>query len=101
MAKKSMIAREAKRSRIVAKYATRRAELRSQIKSKAITYEQRMALVDLLQRLPRDSSPVRRRNRCYLTGRPKGFYRKFGLCRNQLRAAAACGDIPGMVMASW
>lgn len=101
MAKKSMIAREAKRTRTVAKYAAKRAELKKIINSKAASDEERMAAVDALQKLPRNASPARQHNRCNLTGRPHGYYRKFGLCRNKLREAAMRGDIPGLVMASW
>lgn len=101
MAKKSMIAREVKRTRMVAKYAARRARLKKIINSKMIVYEERMVAVDALQKLPRNASAVRQHNRCNLTGRPHGYYRKFGLCRNKLREAAMRGDIPGLVMASW
>lgn len=101
MAKNSMIQRELKRSRLVAKYATKRSELKAIIKSSKVGYEEKMAAVDQLQRLPRDSAAVRRQNRCRVTGRPHGVYRKFGLCRNKIREAAMRGDIPGLVMASW
>ncbi len=101
MAKKSMIAREAKRARIVAKYAAKRAELKRTLNSRTVSDEERAAATDALQKLPRNASPVRQRNRCGLTGRPHGYYRKFGLSRNKLREAAMRGDIPGLVMASW
>ncbi len=101
MAKKSMIARETKRTRTVAKYAAKRAELKKIINSKSASDEERMAAVDAMQKLPRNASPSRQHNRCNLTGRPHGYYRKFGLCRNKLREAAMRGDIPGLVMASW
>lgn len=101
MAKKSMIARETKRTRTVAKYAARRAELKKIINSKTASDEERMQAVDAMQKMPRDASTARQHNRCNLTGRPHGYYRKFGLCRNKLREAAMRGDIPGLVMASW
>lgn len=101
MAKNSMVQRELKRSRLVAKYAEKRSELKAIIKSGDASYEEKMAAVEKLQKLPRDSSPVRRQNRCRVTGRPHGVYRKFGLCRNKIREAAMRGDIPGLVKASW
>ena len=101
MAKNSMVQRELKRSRLVAKYAAKRNELKAIIKSAEVGYEEKMAAVEQLQKLPRDSSPVRRQNRCRVTGRPHGVYRKFGLCRNKIREAAMRGDIPGLVKASW
>lgn len=101
MAKKSMIARENKRTRTVARYANKRAELKKIISSKSASGEERMNAVVELQKMPRNASPTRQHNRCSLTGRPHGYYRKFGLCRNKLREAAMRGDIPGLVMASW
>ena len=101
MAKNSMVQRELKRSRLAAKYAARRSELKAIIRDLDSSYEERMAAVDKLQKLPRDSSPVRKQNRCRVTGRPHAVYRKFGLCRNKIREAAMRGDIPGLVMASW
>ena len=101
MAKVSMLKREEKRAQLVAKYTARRSELKAQILSPNSSPEQRMEAVMKLQRLPRDSSPVRQRNRCGITGRPHGYYRKFGLGRNKLREAAMRGDIPGLVKASW
>ena len=101
MAKKSMIAREAKRTKMVAKFATKRAELKEIIRSPNSSFEQVMAATDALQKLPRNSSKVRQRNRCKITGRPHGVYRKFGLCRNKLREAAMIGDLPGLTKASW
>ena len=101
MAKKSMIAREHKRARTVSKYAARRAELKKIINSKSASIEERMNALTAMQKLPRNASPARQHNRCSLTGRPHGYYRKFGLCRNKLREAAMRGDIPGLVMASW
>ncbi len=96
-----MIQREQRRSKAVAKYAAKRAELRAIIKNPETEFEEKMAAVEKLQRLPRDSAKVRGRNRCSLTGRPHGYYRKFGLGRNKLRQLAMQGDIPGLVKASW
>ncbi len=101
MAKNSMIARERKRSRLVKKYAIKRAELKAVISSTTSSDEDRYAAQLKLQALPRDASPSRQRNRCRVTGRPHGYYRKFGLSRNKLREAAMRGDIPGLVKASW
>ena len=101
MAKTSMIQRELKRTRLVAKYAGKRSELRQSVKSADATYDEKMTAVEKLQKLPRDSSAVRQQNRCRVTGRPHGVYRKFGLCRNKIREAAMRGDIPGLVKASW
>ncbi len=101
MAKKSMIAREAKRTKLVLKYAEKRKILKTTIVSEESSYEEKMAAVTALQKLPRDSSPARQRNRCRITGRPHGYYRKFGLSRNKLREAAMRGDVPGLVKASW
>ena len=101
MAKNSMIAREDKRARAVKKYAAKRAELKAIIKSPNSSDEERYNAQLKLQALPRDASPSRQRNRCRLTGRPHGYYRKFGLSRNKLREAAMRGDVPGLVKASW
>jgi len=101
MAKKSMIAREAKRARTVARYAKKRAELKEVISSVTASDEEKWAAQVSLQKLPRNASPVRGQNRCQVTGRPHAVYRKFGLCRNKLREAAMRGDVPGLVKASW
>lgn len=101
MAKKSMVERERKRAKLVERNATKRAELKQIIKSPESTDEEKQAAVAKLAKLPRNSSPVRVRNRCRLTGRPNGYYRKFGLGRNKLREAAMRGDIPGLVKSSW
>jgi small subunit ribosomal protein S14 len=101
MAKKSMVARERKRSRTVARYAKKRAELKAVIRSASATDDEKWDAQVALQKLPRDSSPVRQQNRCQVTGRPHGVYRKFGLCRNKLREAAMRGDVPGLVKSSW
>ncbi len=101
MAKTSMIEREKKRARMVKKYALKRAELKKLIKSPATSDEERWDALEKLQKLPRDASPVRQRNRCRVSGRPKGYFRKFGLGRNKLREAAMQGQIPGLRKASW
>lgn len=101
MAKASMIARENKRTRTVAKYATKRAELKALLKDPEASDDDKWAAQVKLQKMPRDASPVRQQKRCRLTGRPHGVYRKFGLCRNKLREAAMRGDVPGLTKASW
>jgi small subunit ribosomal protein S14 len=101
MAKKSMIARENKRSKLVDKYEVKRRALKETIRDPKTSIEEQEAALLKLQKLPRDSSPSRQRNRCNLTGRPHGFYRKFGLGRNKLREATMRGDVPGLSKASW
>ncbi len=101
MAKKSMIQRELKRTKLVAKYAEKRAALKATIRNPASSDGERAAAQAKLNALPRDSSPSRQRNRCAITGRPHGVYRKFGLGRNKLREAAMNGEIPGLTKASW
>ena len=101
MAKKSMIAREVKRARTVARLKARREALKAVIKDPKSSAEQVDVAVVQLQKLPRDGSPSRQHNRCRMSGRPHGFYRKFGLGRNKLREAAMRGDVPGLVKASW
>ncbi len=101
MAKKSMIAREAKRAKAVAKDAAKRAALKAIISSPESAYEDVMAASEKLQKLPRNGSAVRQQRRCSVTGRPHAVYRKFGLCRNKLREAAMRGDVPGLTKASW
>lgn len=101
MAKTSMIEREKRRLKLVQRYAARRRELKDIIANPATGAEQREAAQQRLQSLPRDSSPSRLRNRCALSGRPKGYYRKFGLGRNKLREQAMQGNVPGLVKASW
>ena len=101
MAKKSMIAREAKRQKLIRAHAEKRKELAHKISnSETSSADQFQAMLDL-QKLPRDSSPIRKRNRCALTGRPRGNYRKFGLCRNKLREVIMRGEAPGVVKSSW
>lgn len=101
MAKKSMINRELKREKVVAKYAEKRAKLKAIINDGNASDEERLDAMLALQSLPRNSSPVRLRNRCGLTGRPHGFFRKFGLSRNKLRERVMQGDVPGVRKASW
>ncbi|MEO1888325.1 MAG: 30S ribosomal protein S14 [Cycloclasticus sp.] len=101
MAKKSMIAREAKRIRLVAKYAEKRAALKEVIRNPKSTFEEVTQAQTKMLKLPRDSSASRIRNRCNITGRPHGYYRKFGLGRNKLREATMRGDVPGLSKASW
>jgi len=101
MAKLSMKMRELKRAQLVKKYAAKRAELRAVINDQTSDFDAKMDAQKQLQTMPRDSSSARIRNRCRITGRPHGVYRKFGLCRNKLREAAMRGDIPGLVKASW
>jgi small subunit ribosomal protein S14 len=101
MAKKSMIAREVKRAKAVARYAAKRQALKAVIKNPNSSFEEIGAAVEKLQKIPRDASPARKQNRCQITGRPHGVYRKFGLCRNKLREAAMRGDVPGLVKSSW
>lgn len=101
MAKTSVIEREKKRAKLVIKYAEKRSQLKSIIYNLKLNEEERWLAQQKLQALPRNSSPVRQRNRCRLTGRPRGVYRKFGLARNMLRIYAMRGDIPGLVKASW
>ncbi|MGY6518987.1 MAG: 30S ribosomal protein S14 [Lysobacteraceae bacterium] len=101
MAKTSMVNREAKRTKLVNKFAAKRDELKKIIASPNASYEDKMDAVTRLNKLPRDSSPVRQRNRCELSGRPRGVYRKFGLGRNKLREATMRGDVPGLRKASW
>lgn len=101
MAKTSLINREERREKLAKKYAGRRAELKRVIRDLNTSDEDRHAAIAKLAKLPRDSSPSRQRNRCELTGRPHGYYRKFGLGRNKLREAAMRGDVPGLHKASW
>lgn len=101
MAKKSMIAREDKRTRTVSRYAKKRSEIKAVLQSPKATDEEKWDAQVALQKLPRNASPSRQRRRCQITGRPRGVYRKFGLCRNKLREAAMRGDVPGLVKASW
>ncbi len=101
MAKKSMVAREKKRALLVERYVEKRAKYKAVLIDQNASFDEKMEAQRQLQTLPRDSSASRRRNRCRITGRPHGVFRKFGLCRNKLREAAMRGDIPGLVKASW
>jgi len=101
MAKESMKAREAKRAKTVAQFAEKRAALKAIILSATASEDARWEAQVALQKLPRDASPSRQQRRCQVTGRPHAVYRKFGLCRNQLREAAMRGDVPGLKKASW
>jgi small subunit ribosomal protein S14 len=101
MAKTSMVEREVKRAKLAKRHGAKREQLKAIINNPDTSLEEREQAVVRLQKLPRDSSPSRQRNRCSLTGRPHGYYRKFALGRNKLREAAMRGDIPGLVKASW
>ena len=101
MAKTNMIERDKRRVLVAKKYATVRAQLKEAIRSPKSSQEERATAQAKLQTLPRDASPTRQRNRCALTGRPRGTFRKFGLGRNKIRELAFKGDIPGVVKASW
>ena len=101
MAKKSMIMRELKRTKLVKRHAVKRAALKKTIRNINSSDEDQMVAQTKLNAMPRDSSPTRQRNRCAITGRPHGVYRKFGLGRNKLREAAMNGEIPGLTKASW
>lgn len=101
MAKRSMVERQAKRLKTVQRYAAKRAEYRRIIRSATSSDDERQVAQQKLQALPRNASPVRLRNRCSITGRPHGYYRKFGLGRNKLRESTMRGEIPGLSKASW
>jgi small subunit ribosomal protein S14 len=101
MAKLSTVLRNEKRRKLVAKFQPKRAALMAVIQDANASDEDRAAARAKLERLPRDSSPVRVRNRCALTGRPRGYFRKFGLARNKLRDIAMRGEVPGLAKASW
>ena len=101
MAKLSLIQRELKRDDLVAKYAKKYAELKATANDAKKSDEERYAARLALQKLPRNAYPTRQRNRCALTGRPRGYFRKFGLARNKLREIAMRGEVPGIVKASW
>ncbi len=101
MAKLALKNREQKRRRLVAKFAAKRAALLATIKNPKASDEERYEARMKLQQLPRNASPTRLRNRCALTGRPRGYFRKFGLSRNKVREFAMAGEIPGVIKASW
>lgn len=101
MAKTSMVNREIKRKKLAKQHGTKRDALKKIIASQTASYEDKADAVTKLQKLPRDSSPSRQRNRCALSGRSRGVYSKFGLGRNKLREATMRGDVPGLRKASW
>jgi small subunit ribosomal protein S14 len=101
MAKKSAVEKNHRRRRLVERYATKRAELRTIVRDRAREPEERFEATLLLAELPRKSAKVRVRNRCSLTGRPRGYHRKFGMSRIALRELGSAGQIPGLVKASW
>jgi len=101
MAKVSMIQREKKRTKLVERDFTKRETLKAILKDPEASYEDKMEAQVKMQKMPRDSSPSRQRNRCSITGRPHGYYRKFGLSRIKLREAMMRGDVPGLTKASW
>lgn len=101
MAKTNMIMREAKRAKLVAKLGKKREALKEVVSSTTATYDEKQAAAVALQKLPRDSSYTRQRNRCKVTGRTRGVYKKFGLARHKLREAAMRGEVPGLKKASW
>lgn len=100
MAKKSMIEREKKRKNLVSKYSEKRQSILNELKN-AMSLEDIFQLNEKLQRLPRNSAPTRMRNRCWKTGRPRGFFRLFGLCRNAVRELGHDCFLPGVIKASW
>lgn len=101
MAKLSLINREVKRANLVAKFAAKRAALKATVADQSKSEEERYNARLELQQLPRNANPTRQRNRCAITGRPRGTFRKFGLARIKIREAAMRGEIPGVVKASW
>lgn len=101
MAKKSMVAREVKREKLNNRLQKRREELKAIVSNQEAEYDEKWDAMMALQKLPRDSGKFRQRNRCALTGRPHGYYRKFGLSRNKLREVILKGQAPGVVKASW
>jgi small subunit ribosomal protein S14 len=101
MAKTSKIAKERKRRELIERYRERRGELKEMFLDLSRPEEERQEAFRLLNKLPRDSSPTRQRNRCALTGRPRGYYRKFGVSRIALRELALSGELPGVIKASW
>ena len=101
MAKTSMVNLDAKRAKLAKQHAAKRDALKKIVSSPTASYEEKIEAATRLQKLPRDSSPSRQRNRCELSGRPRGVYSKFGLGRNKLREATMRGDVPGLRKASW
>jgi len=101
MAKKSVLAREVKRKKLEEQFASSRLDLRKRIRDQSVADEEKWAAMMALQKLPRDSSRCRQRNRCAMTGRPRGYFRHFGLARSSLREVAMRGEAPGVVKDSW
>ena len=101
MAKKSKIAKNEQRKALVAKYAEKRAALKAKVKDPKVSFAEKQEAMVALQKLPRNSNPIRVRNRCVVSGRPRGYYRKFGLSRIALRELALRGELPGVTKASW
>ena len=101
MAKLSSIQKNLFRKKLIQKYKTKRADLKSKIKNKELSLEDRISYQNKLNDLPRNGSSIRHRNRCEITGRPRGNYRKFGLSRIKLRELSMTGDLPGVVKSSW
>ncbi|MCP5358923.1 MAG: 30S ribosomal protein S14 [Pseudomonadales bacterium] len=101
MAKRSVLAREKKRADLVAKFAAKRAAIKAILNDVNASDDEKWEAQIKLQKMPRDASPVRQQNRCRVTGRPHGVFRKFGMCRHKLREAAMRGDVPGLTKASW
>ncbi len=101
MAKLALINREKKRRSLAAKFSVKRTALRAVVSDASLPASERFAARLALQQLPRNSNPTRQRNRCQITGRARGVFRKFGLCRNKLREIAFRGEVPGMTKASW
>jgi len=101
MARKSVLARQVKREKMVKRHFARRKELKKRICDPNLTMDERMEVMMALQKMPRDGSRSRLRNRCGLTGRPRGYYRRFGLSRNKLREVIMQGQAPGVTKASW
>lgn len=101
MAKKSSILKNEKRIRMSQRARTKRLELRLQTRNEKLSMEERLLAQEKLEKMPRDTAGIRVRNRCALTGRPRGYYRKFGLCRIKVRELALVGELPGVTKASW
>tara|TARA_B110000263_G_C14908700_1_gene329359 strand:- start:205 stop:510 length:306 start_codon:yes stop_codon:yes gene_type:complete len=101
MAKKSMIVKNIRRQQIVERYKERRIELKKILKNPSVSEDEKQIARIKLEKMPRDSNPIRVRNRCVVTGRPRAYYRKFGLSRITFREMALKGEIPGITKASW
>ena len=99
--RKSSVQKNDSRNDLINKYKSKRLELKRKIMDKTITLQERIPLQNKLNDLPRNSSQIRHRNRCKITGRPRGVYRKFGLCRIKIRELSMTGDLPGVVKSSW